>query len=200
MLVGIGKMFVIRNGLPMWISKGVLIMGAVNYFTSDYITMGIKLYSTYDFESDRDFMEMAQEYIDECGGTLESWINNYINTCYEDDTLNVSAILKKYSFRYYHVAIQPGYYEGFTLDIKNNFSVAFFDTWKDKREAQKEITSLKKCLLDCAGVGMVQCSPGWCTGCNDYKGTCKAIEAAIKVMREEVKNTPTWAQYERESV
>lgn len=46
---------------------------------------------------------------------------------------------------------------------------------------------------------MVQCSPGWCTGYNDYKGTCKAIGTAIKAMRDEVKNTPTWTQYERES-
>lgn len=48
-----------------------------------------------------------------------------------------------------------------------------------------------------SGAGMVQCSPGWCTGYNDYKGTCRAINAAIKVMRDEVNNTPTWAQYER---
>lgn len=45
--------------------------------------------------------------------------------------------------------------------------------------------------------GLVQCSPGWCTGYNDYKGTIVAIKAAIKEMREEVKTIPTWAQYER---
>lgn len=134
----------------------------------------------------------------EYGGTLESWIDDYIKTCYDADNDNVITILEKYSFYYFHVAIKPGYYEGFTLDIENNFSVAF-DGWEDKRAAQREITSLKKCLLECAGVGMVQCSPGWCTGYNDYKGTCKAIGTAIKAMRDEVKNTPTWTQYERES-
>lgn len=173
-------------------------MGAVNYFTSDYITMAVKPYDTYDFENDHDFMEMMQEYIKEYGGTVESCIDEYIRTCYEDDETNVSAILEKYSFYYFHVTIKPGYYEGFALDIENNFSVAF-DGWEDKRAAQREITSLKKCLLECAGVGLVQCSPGWCTGYNDYKGTCKAIGAAIKAMRDEVKNTPTWTQYERES-
>lgn len=173
-------------------------MGAVNYFTSDYITMGIKPYDTYDFENDPDFMEMVQEYMKEYGGTLESWIDDYIKTSYDDDNANVTAILKKYSFYYFHVTIRPGYYEGFTLDIENNFSVAF-DGWEDKQAAQREITSLKKCLIECAGVGMVQCSPGWCTGYNNYKGTCKAIGAAIKAMRNEVKNTPTWKQYERES-
>lgn len=34
-------------------------MGAINYFTSDYITMGFKPYDTYDFENDPDFMEMV---------------------------------------------------------------------------------------------------------------------------------------------
>ena len=173
-------------------------MGAVNYFTSDYITMAVKPYDTWDFENDPDFMEMVQEYMKEYGGTLESWIDDYIKTSYDEDNANVTAILEKYSFYYFHVTIKPGYYEGFTLDIENNFSVAF-DGWEDKRAAQREITSLKKCLLECAGVGMVQCSPGWCTGYNDYKGTCKAIGAAIKAMRDEVKNTPTWTQYERES-
>lgn len=173
-------------------------MGAVNYFTSDYITMAVKPYDTWDFENNPDFMEMVQEYMKEYGGTLESWIDDYIKTSYDEDNANITAILEKYSFYYFHVTIKPGYYEGFTLDIENNFSVAF-DGWEDKRAAQREITSLKKCLLECAGVGMVQCSPGWCTGYNDYKGTCKAIGATIKAMRDEVKNTPTWTQYERES-
>lgn len=173
-------------------------MGAVNYFTSDYITMGIKPYDEYDLESDSDFMEAIQEEVDEFGGTIDGAIESYIQTSYEDDEANVSAILEKYSFYYYHVTIKPGYYEGFTLDIESNFSVAF-DGWEDKRSAQREITSLKKCLLECAGVGMVECWPGWCTEYKDYEGTCKAIGAAIKAMRDEVKNTPTWRQYERES-
>lgn len=171
-------------------------MGAVNYFTSDYITMGIELYSAYDLENDQDFMQVVHEQIKEYGGTAEDCISDMIESYYEDDEANVSAILKAYSFEYFHVTIKPGYYEGFTLDIENNYSVAF-DGWEDKRAAQREITSLKKCLIECAGVGMVQCSPGWCTGYNDYKGACKAIDAAIKVMRDEVNSTPTWTQYAR---
>ena len=31
-------------------------MGAVNYFTSDYITMGLVPYSAYDLEQDAEFM------------------------------------------------------------------------------------------------------------------------------------------------
>ena len=156
-------------------------MGTINYMTSSYITMGLNPYDISDYEDengniDYDLLEMD----------------------YEDDRTNIENILSRYSFYYFHVAIKAGYYEGFSLDIENNFSVAF-DGWEDKRAAQKEITSLKQCLLECAGSGLVACYPGWCTGYEDYKGTCKAIAAAIKDMREEVKITPTWLQYERET-
>lgn len=32
---------------------------------------------------------------------------------------------------------------------------------------------------------------------NDYNGTIKAIKAAIKEMRDELRTIPTWAQYNR---
>lgn len=171
-------------------------MGAVNYFTSDYITMGIEPYSAYDFENDPDFMDALRDEVNEYGGTIDEAIVSYIQTSYEADEMNIEFILEKYSFDYFRITIKPGYYEGFTLDIENNFPDAF-DGWEDKRAAQREITSLKKCLIECAGAGMVQCSPGWCTGYNDYRGTCKAIGAAVKVMRDEVNSIPTWAQYAR---
>lgn len=172
-------------------------MGAINYFTSDYITMGLRPYERTDFESDLDFMEEAREQVREYGGTVESIIDNYISEYYEEDFSNIETELNKHNFQYYHIAIKPGYYEGFTLDIENNYPVAL-DSWEDRRDANKEITEIKQFLIACAGFGLVQCSPGWCTGYNDYKGTIAAIKAVVKEMREEVKRTPTWAQYERE--
>lgn len=173
-------------------------MGAVNYFTSDYITLGVQPYSVFDLENDTAFMTEIRAEVEEYGGTVEDAINSYISDCYEADFENVQAILSRFSFYYYHVTIKPGYYEGFTLDIENNFPCAY-DGYEDRREAQKEITQLKKCLLELAGVGLVACHPGWCTGFEDYKGTCKAIEAAVKAMRDEVRTIPTWRQYERET-
>lgn len=173
-------------------------MGAVNYFTSDYITMGVPLLYSCDLENDPDFMEEVRAEVKEYGGTVEEAIGNYISGCYADDLDNVKIILSRFSFWYYHVTIKPGYYEGFTLDIESNFPISF-DSWEDRRKAQKEITQLKRFLLECAGVGLVACYPGWCTGYEDYKGTCKAIEAAVKEMREEVKSVPPWKQYERET-
>lgn len=169
-------------------------MGAINYFTSDYITMGLKPYYASDLENDHNFMEELQNEVDEYGGTIEEALNNYISGCYESDYENIECELNKYNFQYYHITIKPGYYEGFTLDIENNLPVTF-DGWEDRREANKEITKIKKLLIDCAGLGLVACCPGWCTGYKDYTGTIKAISAAIKEMREEVKATPTWRQY-----
>lgn len=172
-------------------------MGAVNYFTSDYITLGLHPYDIDDFTSDADFMDEIENEIEEYGGTVEEAINNYINDCYESDFENIEFELNKHNFRYYHITIKPGYYEGFTLDIENNYSISY-DSWEDKRDAQKEITEIRRFLIACAGMGLVECSPGWCTGYSDYNGTVKAIGEAIKEMREEARATPTWAQYCRE--
>lgn len=146
-------------------------MGTVNYKTSDYVTIGIKPY-----ESDEDFEEIAFQY--------------------ESDFEMAAAILQKYDFWYYHISVEPGYYEGFYIMIRHNLPVAF-DSWEDKRLANKEITEISRFLLECANSGLVACYPGWCTGYADRKGTIAAIKGAIREMREEVKSTPTWRQYER---
>lgn len=171
-------------------------MGAVNYFTSDYITMGLRPYDSLELENDLEFMEEMQTQVNEYGGTIENAITEYIEDCYNCDYENIKTELEKHNFYYYHIAIKPGYYEGFTLDIENNIPVAL-DSWEDRRDANKEITEIKQFLIACAGLGLVQCSPGWCTGYNDYKGTLKAIKAAIKEMRDELRTIPTWAQYNR---
>jgi len=171
-------------------------MGAINYFTSDYITLGLKPYDTMDFLNDADFLECARENgIDtESESDLHDYATEIIQDYYQDDYSNIEHILKKYNFYYFHVTIQYGYYEGFTLDIENNFSVAF-DDYLEKREAQKEATLLKQCLIECAGCGLVECFPSWCTGYSDYKDTLKGINKAIKEIREEIKSTPTWLYY-----
>lgn len=171
-------------------------MGAVNYFTSDYITMGLRPYDLLELENDLEFMEEMQTQVNEYGGTIENAIAEYIEDCYNCDYENIKTELGKHNFHYYHITIKPGYYEGFTLDIENNFPVAL-DSWEDRRDANKEITEIKQFLIACAGLGLVKCSPGWCTGYSDYNGTIKAIKAAVKEMRDEMRTIPTWAQYNR---
>lgn len=171
-------------------------MGAVNYSTSNYITMGLVPYSVYDLEQDPEFMRELQEKAKEYGGTVEEAMDNYIFDCYDNDRMSIECELEKHNFYYFHITIKPGYYEGFTLEIENNFPVAY-DGCEDRRQALKEITEIKQFLIDCAGLGLVKCSPGWCTGYADYNGTIAAIGEAVKAMRDEVKATPTWRQYSK---
>ena len=156
-------------------------MGTINYGSSDYITMGLNVDNLW---CDSFYSENEPEFETMQLDREELWEE-------------VEKELNKYGFCYYHVVLKPGYYEGFYLDIENNYSVCY-DFWQDRREANKEITQLKRLLLALADFGMVSCMPGWCTGYEDYNGTIKAIEGAIKGMREEVKSIPTWTQYERE--
>lgn len=169
-------------------------MGTVNYKTSDYITLGVKPYDEDDFRRDSEFMEEIKEQVKEYGGTESEAIQEMINSYYESDIDNIEHLLNRHSFYYFHISIECGYYEGFTLNIENNFPVAF-DSWEEKREAQKEITEIKKFLTDCAGSGLVAVFPGWVTAYEDYRGTLREIGNAIAEMRQEVRNTPTWKRY-----
>lgn len=153
-------------------------MGAVNYFTSDYITMGFDCSTEYD---ENDFC---------CVEEMENYRQQDIDELWEV----TQSILDKHRFYYFHVVIKPGYYEGFTIDIESNFPVCY-DDYEEKREAQKEITAIKNCLLECAEIGLVRCSPGWCTGYYNKAETIAAIKEAIAEMREEAKQIPTYKQY-----
>ena len=142
-------------------------MGAVNYGTSDYINIGLNV-----------------------DAGLDEWEVEQIRD-------EVEKILNKYGFYYFHVAIKPGYYEGFYIDIENNFPVCF-DWYEEKQDAKKELTQLKKALFECVGVGLVQYNHGWCTGYSTPAETVENIKAAIKSAKDEVKNIPTYKQWIKE--
>lgn len=144
-------------------------MGAINYGTSNYITLGYNC-------NDIDYNE--EDY------------NFYI----EEDYNQIEALLNKYDFYYYHVVLKSGYYEGFYIDIENNFGL-FYDCYEDKRAAQKEVTQLKKFLLDCVEFGLVRVIPGWCTSYYNYKESIEAVNEAIKEIREEIKTIPTYKNF-----
>lgn len=172
-------------------------MGTINYCTSDYITIGQQPLDLYELENNPDFMhELRECYELQPDEDATAAIYDYIEQVTQDDFANLENIIDKYSFYYYHIAVKSGYYEGFYLDIENNFPVCF-DDYREKREAQKEITQIKAFLTECAGIGLVSVYPGWCTGYADHQQTLDDIKKAVQEMREEAKTTPTWAQYNR---
>ena len=145
-------------------------MGAINYETSDFVTIG---YNCNNIDYD------------------ESCYNDFIQDCYEQ----IEHLLKKENFYFFHISLEPGYYEGFSINIEFNFSICF-DGWEDKKEAQKEITKIRAFLVNC--INDFECCvvhPGWCTGYENYENSWKQLNAAIKEMRETVKTTPTWKNY-----
>lgn len=143
-------------------------MGTINYKTSDFITLG---YNCNNINHDDEFY------------------NDDISFLYDD----IATARARYYFYYFCVTIEPGYYEGYSINIEHNYSYCY-DSYSDKREAMKEITRIKKFLLECINnYECVAVSPGWCTSYADYKTTLMKLNAAIKEMRETVKNTPTWA-------
>ena len=171
-------------------------MGTFNYKTSDYITLAIEPYCYYDFESDTEFMKEVTEQIENYGGTIPEVISTYIEECYSCDYENAKHIIDNFQSWLYHLSIEPGYYEGLQIDIEYNFIA--FDSFEEKKDAQKEITRLKAVLQELAGCGFVACSPGWCTGYSNYSETFEKINEAVKIMREEVRTTPTLLWYERD--
>ena len=178
-------------------------MGTINYRTSDYITLGIKPCCGFDLENDDDFIEYAKEQAEEMNEEftddfLEEIANREAEANNEADFENAKAILDKYSFYYYHIEIKSGYYDGFYIDIENNFGL-FYDNYTERREAQKEITEIKKMMLELADIGIISVYPGWCMGYADREKTLQDIKEAIEEMRSESKIIPTYNQYMRES-
>ena len=142
-------------------------MGAINYKTSDFITLG---YNTNNINYNDEFYY------------------ELINDEYEE----IKYLLEEENFYYFNVTLEPGYYEGFTIDIEHNFSYCY-DNYFEKLQALKEITQIKSFLLYIVNnfnVNVVY--PGWCTGYGDYKKTISEIKSATKLMKSEIKNTPTY--------
>lgn len=141
-------------------------MGTINYKTSDFITLGYDL-SSVDYEE-----EFYHDFID-------------------DDFYQIEELLKQQYFYYYHITLEPGYYEGFTINIENNFPYCFND-YSEKQEAQKEVTQIKNFLIYIVdNFNICAVRPGWGTAYLNYKETISKIKEAAKEMKNEIKTTPT---------
>lgn len=148
-------------------------MGAINYCTSDYITIGF---------------DLSKEYTDvKTGEDISFYIAR-------DSLEEAQAQLEGYSFYYYSVKITPGYYEGFSIQIAFNYPFCF-GSYEDKRAAQREITELNHFLLYC--VNYCDCCavlPGWCTSYLNRADTLKGISQAVADMREDARTTPCYSR------
>ena len=117
-------------------------MGAINYKSNDFVTVGVD--TNYFYEEEKE--------LDENGFCYN--IDDEITNLYED----ITTILSKYNFYYINVKIACGYYEGFYIDFEENFGI-FYNDYFEKMQAIKEVTQLKKFLIECIENGLSVCFP-----------------------------------------
>lgn len=98
-------------------------------------------------------------------------------------------------FKYFRVTLEPGYYEGFYVKI--NFDYCYVEYW-EKPLILKEVTRLKKLLLELSRIGLVKYSAGWCMGYCSEEETNKAIKEAIKEIKENMQKFPVYKTYHDE--
>lgn len=150
-------------------------MGTINYGSNNYINMGMNLSiydNIYNYE-DRQF-----EYETELDYLWEE----------------IKELLNKYTFEYFTIKLEPGYYEGFYIDI--DFDYLWVDSY-EKPLILKELTQLKQFLLQCCNYGIVKYSPGWCMGYYNEQETRKAIKQCIRNTKENIKKYPTYRTYKK---
>ena len=154
-------------------------MGAINYGTSEYITIGLKPYNYDDYMTETEDIDYELMQMD-----------------YETDRENIEYILDKYNLNFFNVSIKFGYYEGFYLNINTDFD---FYNWEDKADALKEATQIKNMLIECCGCGLCVVHPGWCTGYENYRDSIDSVKAAISEIKDDIKKTKTFLQEQKET-
>ena len=164
-------------------------MGAINYKTIEYITMGVDIPAIE--KSAEAYRKEYQENAAENGYILtdyeaeEEIKENDINSLYEA----AAEVLKKYDFYNFKVEIEPGYYEGFFIDFRTWFDCTLYE--EEREEIKAEIQEVKKMLIDFKNIGLRACCPSWCTGYYTEEETTGKIEEAIKGIEKELATIPT---------
>lgn len=164
-------------------------MGTVNYKTSDVITIGLKPYDFTDFECDPDFMKEARKGCEENGCSLFDWIEGTINEYTEDDRANVESIISRYSFEFFQVSIEPGYYEGFSVYIFDDLPGEYWSA-EEREQALTEAASLGDMLKELVNDAcLCEVWPGWCTTYHDTDRTLRDIRKAVKGLIYDINNS-----------
>lgn len=152
-------------------------MGAINFKTGDFLTLSIVLEDIIDEETgevDYESMALIEEDLynqakDIINGSDSGWFSTKVN-------------------------ITPGYYEGFAVTVDDD-GWFYYDDAEERKNALKEVKDIEKMLMELCEMGMVVTYPGWCTEYGSYEDTKAAIKAACKKIKDTIRNTPTWYQY-----
>ena len=197
-------------------------MGTINYGTSYHfleydkknplnpgrriwekdITIGLKPMSDFSDE-ESGYKEWLERQKNEDPDFEESEFerSEYDQLLDEEDKSNIEFILEHHKNLpdHYTISLENGYYEGFYLNIESDIPWVFDDS-EERKEYLKDITCLKKVLLELLDTCLVVVYPGWCTGYADKKDSIKKVNEFIKNLRDEVKAVDTFAVYQKRKV
>lgn len=181
-------------------------MGTINYGSSYHfydakgnriqdndITIGLIPCSHYSDEESG-----YKEFIDE-NGYSEDEIDRCQYDIEQDDVSydDMKALLEDADLpHYFKVGMESGYYEGFYLVIKENIPWLFDDS-KEKAEVQKDITLLRKVLMDSLNNGLCVVHPGWCNDYANHADSRKEVNEFIRALRQVIRDMDTVYTYER---
>lgn len=107
---------------------------------------------------------------------------------------DIKELLENYNFNYFNVELHSGYYEGLYITIENpGYNYGVFNNYIEKLEALKELTQLKKLLLELIkNYDLVAYSPGWCTSYYTKQESISQLKDTIKKERENIKKEFTY--------
>ena len=124
--------------------------------------------------------------------TVREHIDDYINNLYEEDYSNAEERIKRAGrFDYFKVSIEPGYYEGLSIYIKDDFPFAWDDE-AERETAKREAWRLGLLLDELNGLGFHGVWPGWCNKYFDYEQTEKSIAKAVAQIWQDIMETPIY--------
>lgn len=170
-------------------------MGTINYKTSDIITIGQYPYDAWDFEHDPDFMEEARRQSEEYGDSIDDIIYQTIADYTEDDRDHAESIIDKYSFDFFTVKIEPGYYEGFSIDITNDLPSEYYPG--ERTQATQEVNDLYDLLHELiTDACLCEVWPGWCTKYQDQEHSLISLRKARRELIAEINDTPDYIETE----
>lgn len=165
-------------------------MGTVNYKTSDIITLGLKPWEPDDFLCDPDFMDMARRQSEEYGDDLDEIVYQAIADYTESDSETAQSIIDRYSFDFFTVTVEPGYYEGFSVNISDDLPGEYWDE-EERKQALTDAANLGDLLKELVNTAcLVEVWPGWCTTYHDTDRTLKDIRKTIRGLLYDINDTP----------
>jgi hypothetical protein len=104
----------------------------------------------------------------------------------------VDETIKNKNFYYFNLLIKYGYYNGFYLKLEDDNTKYIYENTKEKQEVLKELTQIKKILVDFVKNGFLWgCYPSWVYSKLEKKETLTELRKIIKELKEETKKSYT---------